>query len=133
MVGVRWDEQKVASGPEELPGMPALKGLVRSVRTPEFAGITFHEKLGSQKERVERIADRRPELRRERGDESLLGVARRADAHHPDPPDLARERAEPAAHLDPVVAEQATPECRLVDAVRRADQVPGVRTPGRVG
>ena len=43
MVGVRWDEQKVAGGPEELPGMPALKGLVRSVRTPEFAGITFHE------------------------------------------------------------------------------------------
>ncbi len=43
MVGVRWDEQKVAGGAEELPGMPALKGLVRSVRTPEFAGITFHE------------------------------------------------------------------------------------------
>ncbi|WP_285648229.1 Rv2578c family radical SAM protein [Actinomycetospora sp. NBRC 106375] len=40
---MRWDEQKVAGGPEELPGMPALKGLVRSVRTPEFAGITFHE------------------------------------------------------------------------------------------
>ncbi len=46
MVGVRWDEQKVeggGSGTPELPGMPALKGLVRSVRTPEFAGITFHE------------------------------------------------------------------------------------------
>ena len=27
----------------ELPGMPALKGLVRSVRTPEFADVTFHE------------------------------------------------------------------------------------------
>jgi DNA repair photolyase len=43
---VRWDEQKVeggGSGALELPGMPALKGLVRSVTTPEFAGITFHE------------------------------------------------------------------------------------------
>ncbi|GAA4784574.1 hypothetical protein GCM10023200_17810 [Actinomycetospora chlora] len=40
---MRWDEQKVAGGPEQLPGMPALKGLLRSVRTPEFAGITFHE------------------------------------------------------------------------------------------
>ncbi|GAA4914125.1 Rv2578c family radical SAM protein [Actinomycetospora succinea] len=40
---MRWEAQKVAGGPEELPGMPALKGLVRSVRTPEFAGITFHE------------------------------------------------------------------------------------------
>ena len=26
-----------------IPGMPALKGLVRSVTTPEFAGVTFHE------------------------------------------------------------------------------------------
>ena len=31
------------TGEDQLPGMPALKGLVRSVRTPEFAGVTFHE------------------------------------------------------------------------------------------
>lgn len=46
---MRWDGQRVEGGGDagagdgELPGMPALKGLVRSVRTPEFAGITFHE------------------------------------------------------------------------------------------
>lgn len=39
---MRWDGQRVV-GEEQLPGMPALKGLVRSVRTPEFAGVTFHE------------------------------------------------------------------------------------------
>ena len=43
---MRWDGQRVEDGAgaaAELPGMPALKGLVRSVRTPEFAGVTFHE------------------------------------------------------------------------------------------
>lgn len=41
---MRWDGQKEASGgesPDELP--LSLPGLVRSVRTPEFAGVTFHE------------------------------------------------------------------------------------------
>src|SRR6187431_2281140 len=42
---MRWDGQKV--GAEEdarstLPGL-TLAGLLRSVRTPEFAGVTFHE------------------------------------------------------------------------------------------
>jgi DNA repair photolyase len=40
---VRWDGQKVtAAGDDVLPGL-ALAGLQRSVRTPEFAGVTFHE------------------------------------------------------------------------------------------
>ncbi|MDM7831245.1 Rv2578c family radical SAM protein [Cellulomonas edaphi] len=40
---MRWDDQR---GDEDaaLPGL-GLRGLVRSVRTPEFAGITFHEVL----------------------------------------------------------------------------------------
>ncbi len=43
---MRWDGQRVTESAGEiveLPGMPALKGLVRSVRTPEFVGVTFHE------------------------------------------------------------------------------------------
>lgn len=42
---MRWDGQKVGAEPEGvLPGLP-LAGLVRSVRTPDFAGVTFHEVL----------------------------------------------------------------------------------------
>jgi len=42
---VRWDGQKVGAQTEGvLPGLP-LAGLVRSVRTPDFAGVTFHEVL----------------------------------------------------------------------------------------
>jgi DNA repair photolyase len=45
---MRWDGQKIGSGEpaaqDALPGL-ALSGLVRSVRTPEFAGVTFHEVL----------------------------------------------------------------------------------------
>ncbi|WP_346028899.1 Rv2578c family radical SAM protein [Arthrobacter parietis] len=45
---MRWDAQKttttVAAAGEPEPLVP-LAGLVRSVRTPEFAGITFHEVL----------------------------------------------------------------------------------------
>ena len=41
---VRWQEQVLATDdPSALPGMSRLAGLVRSVRTPEFAGVTFHE------------------------------------------------------------------------------------------
>ncbi len=39
---MRWDGQKLAGDEGALPGL-ALAGLVRSVRTPEFAGVTFHE------------------------------------------------------------------------------------------
>ncbi|SDJ11327.1 intein C-terminal splicing region/intein N-terminal splicing region [Actinokineospora alba] len=40
---MRWDGQRVGSADEQaLPGLP---GLVRSVRTPEFAGMVFHEVL----------------------------------------------------------------------------------------
>ena len=47
--GVRWDGQSIAADDGALPGLErsglARAGLVRSVRTPEFAGITFHEVL----------------------------------------------------------------------------------------
>ncbi|GIG29663.1 Rv2578c family radical SAM protein [Cellulomonas marina] len=43
---MRWDGQRVGgdggTDGDALPGL-ALQGLVRSVRTPEFAGVTFHE------------------------------------------------------------------------------------------
>ncbi len=41
---VRWDQQAVAAvDTGALPGLGRMAGLVRSVRTPEFAGVTFHE------------------------------------------------------------------------------------------
>ncbi|WP_309072511.1 Rv2578c family radical SAM protein [Arthrobacter sp.] len=41
---MRWDAQKTtAVGSETEQPLVPLAGLVRSVRTPEFAGITFHE------------------------------------------------------------------------------------------
>ncbi|MCC4908501.1 intein-containing Rv2578c family radical SAM protein [Microbacterium sp. cx-59] len=41
---MRWQGQQVdASDAAALPGMEQLSGLVRSVTTPEFAGMTFHE------------------------------------------------------------------------------------------
>lgn len=45
-VGVRWNGQEL--GVEQqgtLPGLARLNHLVRSVQTPEFAGVTFHEVL----------------------------------------------------------------------------------------
>ena len=45
---MRWAGQEIsneADDPEALPGLDRLHNLVRSVRTPEFAGITFHEVL----------------------------------------------------------------------------------------
>ena len=46
---VRWAGQEVsdqaAGDPAALPGLDRLNNLVRTVRTPEFAGITFHEVL----------------------------------------------------------------------------------------
>jgi DNA repair photolyase len=42
--GMRWDGQTVgAEDPAALPGLTRMSGLVRSVTTPEFHGITFHE------------------------------------------------------------------------------------------
>src|SRR3954447_150221 len=41
---MRWDAQRldlVEDG--ALPGMPSIKGLLRSVQVPEFPGITLHE------------------------------------------------------------------------------------------
>lgn len=41
---VRWDRQTLGrDDAEALPGLGRIGGLVRSVRTPEFAGVTFHE------------------------------------------------------------------------------------------
>ncbi|WP_121372002.1 Rv2578c family radical SAM protein [Frondihabitans australicus] len=43
---MRWSGQRVdAVEAGALPGLERVSGLVRSVRTPEFAGITFHEVL----------------------------------------------------------------------------------------
>jgi DNA repair photolyase len=44
---MRWDAQRVGRPDPEpiLPGMPPLEGLVRSIRPPDFAGVTFHEVL----------------------------------------------------------------------------------------
>src|SRR3954452_9716020 len=41
---MRWDGQRldlIEDG--ALPGMPSIKGLLRSVQVPEFPGITLHE------------------------------------------------------------------------------------------
>src|SRR4051794_37006088 len=41
---MRWDAQRldlIEDG--ALPGMPSIKGLLRSVQVPEFPGITLHE------------------------------------------------------------------------------------------
>ena len=43
---MRWSGQEVgAEAASALPGLGSLRGLVQSVQTPEFAGITFHEVL----------------------------------------------------------------------------------------
>jgi DNA repair photolyase len=43
---MRWQGQSVgAQNPGMLPGLEANDHLVRTVRTPEFAGVTFHEVL----------------------------------------------------------------------------------------
>ncbi|WP_375488331.1 Rv2578c family radical SAM protein [uncultured Mycobacterium sp.] len=41
---MRWEQQSVAVDDGALPGLERI-GLVRSVRTPQFDGITFHEVL----------------------------------------------------------------------------------------
>src|SRR5690625_6836696 len=41
---MRWEGQEVTGeDAAALPGLQRMAGLVRSVRTPEFAGIVFHE------------------------------------------------------------------------------------------
>jgi DNA repair photolyase len=43
---MRWEAQALAAeSGDALPGLARLNNLVRTVRTPEFAGITFHEIL----------------------------------------------------------------------------------------
>ncbi len=44
--GTRWDKQRIdTESAGALPGLARLSTFVRSVRTPEFQGITFHEIL----------------------------------------------------------------------------------------
>src|SRR3712207_5457364 len=44
MTVMRWDAQRLdAEEPATLPGMPTVRGLLRSVQVPEFPGLTFHE------------------------------------------------------------------------------------------
>src|SRR5215210_1815015 len=41
---MRWDAQRLDfEEPATLPGMPSIRGLLRSVQVPEFPGLTFHE------------------------------------------------------------------------------------------
>ena len=41
---MRWDAQRLdVEDPSALPGMPSIRGLLRSVQVPEFPGLTFHE------------------------------------------------------------------------------------------
>ena len=41
---MRWDAQRIdVEDSSALPGMPAMRGLLRSVQVPEFPGLTFHE------------------------------------------------------------------------------------------
>jgi DNA repair photolyase len=41
---MRWDAQRLdVEDPSMLPGMPSIRGLLRSVQVPEFPGLTFHE------------------------------------------------------------------------------------------
>ncbi|MCV2489106.1 Rv2578c family radical SAM protein [Geodermatophilus sp. YIM 151500] len=41
---MRWDAQRLdLDDPAALPGVPAVRGLLRSVEVPEFPGVTLHE------------------------------------------------------------------------------------------
>lgn len=41
---MRWEAQRLdLEDPSALPGMPSIRGLLRSVQVPEFLGLTFHE------------------------------------------------------------------------------------------
>ena len=52
---MRWTRQDLTtSTTDALPGLARLDNLVRSVRTPEFAGVTFHEVLA--KSALNRVA-----------------------------------------------------------------------------
>src|SRR4051812_37143981 len=43
---MRWDARRLDAEDESmLPGMPSVRGLLRSVQVPEFPGITLHEVL----------------------------------------------------------------------------------------
>jgi hypothetical protein len=43
MSGMRWDAQRLDVDDGALPGMPGIRGLLRSVQVPEFPGVTLHE------------------------------------------------------------------------------------------
>jgi DNA repair photolyase len=53
---MRWATQEIArEAPGTLPGLARVSHLIRSVQTPEFEGITFHEVLA--KSALNRVAD----------------------------------------------------------------------------
>jgi DNA repair photolyase len=44
MTVMRWDAQRLdVEDTTTLPGMPSIRGLLRTVQVPEFPGLTFHE------------------------------------------------------------------------------------------
>ena len=41
---MRWDQQGIGlEDPDALPGLSKISGLLRTVTTPDFAGVRFHE------------------------------------------------------------------------------------------
>jgi hypothetical protein len=40
---MRWEAQRITDAPGTLPGLTRVPGLVRTVTTPEFADVRFHE------------------------------------------------------------------------------------------
>src|SRR3954469_7742194 len=43
MALMRWDAQRLDVDEATLPGMPGIRGLLRTVEVPEFPGLRFHE------------------------------------------------------------------------------------------
>lgn len=55
---MRWSGQKIEPSPAGEPALLPMPGLVRTVRTPEFAGLTFHEVMA--KTALNRVPDASP-------------------------------------------------------------------------
>lgn len=57
---MRWEGQRLEQeAPDALPGLARLSNLVRSVTTPEFAGVTFHEVVA--RSALNRVPDGAPQ------------------------------------------------------------------------
>ncbi|WP_221586401.1 Rv2578c family radical SAM protein [Microbacterium sp. G2-8] len=55
---MRWSGQKIDDASAAEPALLAISGLVRTTRTPEFAGLTFHEVVA--KSALNRVPDASP-------------------------------------------------------------------------